>query len=229
MLDVTDASQIAAAAETIGKAVGGAGLDGLVNNAGIAVPGPLEVLPIDALRRQLEVNVVGHMAITQAMLPLLRKARGRIVNVSSISGGIAAPCIGAYAASKWALEALNDVMRQELRPWGIQVASVAPGPISTPIWQKSAIAGEELSKQVSPEVFTLYEQFLIATRAHVDRSIRTASPVSRVVRAVVHALTASRPKTHYYLGWTVRLAYKGTKMLPDCCRDWIVRKMVGLP
>ena len=110
-IDVTDAASIAAAAETIARSVGDAGLAGLVNNAGIAVSGPLEIVPIDALRRQLEVNVIGPVAVTRSLLPLLRKARGRVVNMSSISGGVAAPYLGPYSASKFAMEAITDTLR----------------------------------------------------------------------------------------------------------------------
>ena len=227
-IDVTDAASIAAAANTVAAAVGDAGLAGLVNNAGIVVPGPLEAVPIDALRRQLEVNVIGHVAVTQAFLPLLRKARGRVVNMSSISGGLSVPFLGPYAASKWALEAINDALRQELQGFGIRVSSVAPGAISTPIWEKSSAAADELTKSISPEVLALYEADLARMRDLAARSLRAASPIDRVVRAVVHALTAQRPKTHYYLGWDVRVSFKGMKMLSDGVRDWIVRKFVGL-
>ena len=119
MLDVTDAGQIADAAERIGAEVGEAGLDGLVNNAGIAVPGPLETLPIDDFKRQIEVNLTAHVAVTQAMLPAIRRARGRIVFITSIGGLMAFPMFGAYHAAKFGLEAVGDVFRQELRPWGI--------------------------------------------------------------------------------------------------------------
>ena len=228
MIDVTDAASIDAAARTVDETVGDAGIAGLVNNAGIVVAGPLEILPIDALRRQLEVNVIGQVAVTQAFLPLLRKARGRVVNMSSISGGLAAPCLGPYAASKSALEAINDSLRQELRPWGIRVLSVAPGAIDTPIWDKSSAAGEELAHQVSPELLSLYDVELAAARGLAARYVRLASPVERVVRAVVHALTAKRPKTHYFLGWDVRACYKSMKMLPDRVRDWVVRRLIRL-
>jgi NAD(P)-dependent dehydrogenase (short-subunit alcohol dehydrogenase family) len=152
-----------------------------------------------------------------------------VVNMSSVSGGLAAPCLGPYAASKFALEAINDTLRQELRPWGIEVSSVAPGAISTPIWEKSLASGDQLAAEISPEVLALYENELAAMRALVAESIHTAAPVERVVRAVVHALTAKRPKTHYFLGWSVRVCFKGMKMLSDRTRDWIVRKLLGLP
>jgi len=129
MLDVTDAGQIAVAAVRIGDSVGEAGLDGLVNNAGIAVPGPLETLPIEDFKRQIGVNMAAHVAVTQAMLPAIRTARGRIVFITSIGGLMAFPFFGAYHAAKFGLEAVGDVFRQELRPWGIKVAIVEPGSI----------------------------------------------------------------------------------------------------
>ncbi len=228
LIDVTDGASIASAAAMVRDAVGDAGIAGLVNNAGIAVPGPLEILPIDALRRQFEVNVIGQVAVTQAFLPLLRKARGRVVNISSLSGGLATPYLRAYSASKFAFEAITDALRLELRTWGIHVSSVAPGPIDTPIWRKGIFTGNQLTEQVAAEGLALYEADLAALRRSVDRSILAASPVDRVVRAVVHALVAKRPKTHYFLGWGVRVCFKGTKMLPDRLRDWIVRKLIGL-
>ena len=127
VIDVTVADTIAAAAKTVGEAVGASGLAGLVNNAGIAVPGPIELVPINALRRQLEVNVIGQVAVTQAFLPLLRKGRGRLVNISSINGGLAIPFMGPYSASKFALEAITDALRLELRTWDIRVIGVEPG------------------------------------------------------------------------------------------------------
>jgi NAD(P)-dependent dehydrogenase (short-subunit alcohol dehydrogenase family) len=228
LIDVTDSDSIAAAVATVGAAVGNAGIAGLVNNAGIAVAGPLELLPIEALRQQLEVNVVGPVAVTQAFLPLLRLAPGRVVNISSVSGGVSAPYLGAYSASKFALEAITDALRLELRAWGIGVSSVEPGPIATPIWEKSTRGGDQLTERVAPHQLALYEADLAALRKAVGRSAATAAPVERVVRAVVHALTATRPKTRYFLGWSVRVCFKSMKMLPDRVRDWIVRKQIGL-
>jgi NAD(P)-dependent dehydrogenase (short-subunit alcohol dehydrogenase family) len=227
-IDVTDAASIAAAAEAVNQTAGHLGLAGLVNNAGIAVPGPMEGVPIDALRRQFEVNVIGQVAVTQAFLPLLRKARGRVVNISSVNGGLALPYMGAYSASKFALEALTDAMRIELRTWDIGVSAVEPGPIDTPIWDKSLAAADELAGRIPPEVLALYDADLTAIRQAVDRSIRRAAPVDRVVKAVVHALTARRPKTRYYLGWDVRICFKGVKMLSDRLRDRIICKVIGL-
>jgi NAD(P)-dependent dehydrogenase (short-subunit alcohol dehydrogenase family) len=228
LLDVTVADAIAAAAAQVAAVVGESGIVGLVNNAGIAVPGPLELLPIDALRRQLEVNVIGQVAVTQAFLPLLRKARGRVVNISSINGGLAVPYMGAYSASKFALEAVTDTLRVELRHWGIGVSSIEPGAIATPIWEKALLAGDQMEKALDPEHLALYQSDLATIRKAVDRWTRGAEPVDRVVQAVLHALTARRPKTRYFLGWDVRICFKGLRMLSDRCRDWIVKKSVGL-
>jgi len=228
LIDVTAADTIAAAAKKVAEATGDAGLAGLVNNAGIAVPGPIELLPIDDFRRQLEINVIGQVAVTQAFLPLLRKARGRVVNMSSISGGVALPSMGAYSASKFALEAVSDALRLELRPWGIRVSCVEPGPIATPIWEKSKAVADRLGGDVDPAALALYEADLAVIRKAVEHSIRTASPVERVVKAVVHALTSRRPKAHYCLGCEVWMAFNFLKILPDGLRDWIVRKLMGL-
>jgi len=227
-IDVTDAASIAAAAAEVAASVGEAGLAGLVNNAGICVAGPLEAVPIDALRRQLEVNVVGQVAVTQAFLPLLRKAQGRVVNISSLNGGLAVPYMGAYSASKFAIEAITDALRIELRTWNIHVAAVEPGAIATPIWEKSVSAADQMPETVPSEVLALYEADLPAVRKSVEKTARQADSVDRVVRAVVDALTAQRPKTRYYLGWHVRLPFKGMKMLNDRVRDWIVRRAMGL-
>jgi NAD(P)-dependent dehydrogenase (short-subunit alcohol dehydrogenase family) len=133
IIDVTDPAIVSAAAETVASQTGSAGLRGLVNNAGITVPGPLEFLPLDDLRRQLEVNVIGPIAVTQAFLPLLRRGRGRIINIGSIGGKMSMPFLGAYHVSKFGMEALSDSLRQELRPWGIRVSLVEPGGVSTPL------------------------------------------------------------------------------------------------
>ncbi len=227
-IDVTQQDSIAAAAELVAQAVGENGLAGLVNNAGIAAPGPVELVPIEAWRQQLEINVLGVVAVTQAFLPLLRKLRGRIVNISSVSGAISSPYLGAYCASKFAVEAIADALRLEVRRWGIHVSNVEPGPIDTHIWKKSEDMTQSLIGQVSAEKFSLYEAEIAKVRDVVARTAAAAAPVETVVRAVVHALTSPRPKTRYYLGWSVWLCFKIVRMLPDGIRDWLVRKEIGL-
>ena len=228
MLDVTDQATVRAAAETIGRAVGPSGLAGLVNNAGIVVPGPLELIPVGRLRRQLEVNVLGHLSVTQAVLPLLRAAPGRIVNVGSIAGRIAPPYMGAYAASKHALEAITDVWRVELRKWGIHVAIVEPDSVATPIWDKFQTDADELAREVPPAVRRFYDDDLVQMRKAASRMDKAGMPVEKVVRAVCHALTARRPKTRYPLGWRTRLGFPTLGSIPARLRDWIVLRMMGI-
>ncbi len=229
LLDVTDASQIAAARETVGLAVGDVGLVGLVNNAGIVVAGPLEILPLDQFRLQLEVNVVGLIAITQAFLPLLRKSQGRIVNMGSLNGRVASPYLAPYSASKHALEALSDAMRLELRAWRIHVSVIEPGATTTPIWDKSLAATDVLADKVSDDALGLYKSDLDAMRQATLKLADSALPVDTVVRCVVHALTAKRPWTRYPVGLKVNLLLRAYKWVPDQIWDWMIQRSLGLP
>lgn len=227
-LDVTDAESIAAATAEVAEKVGGAGLAGLVNNAGICVAGPLEFVPLAELRRQFEVNVIGVMAVIQAMLPLLRTCGGRIVNISSVSGRVAAPYLGPYAASKYAIEALSDALRSELRRWGIRVSLVEPGTVDTPIWEKSRAASDILAEQMRPEQYALYARDIEALHRSTDEMARRAMPVEKVVRAVTHALTSRRPRTRYPVGLDARLTMLLLRFLPDRARDRLVRRGLHL-
>lgn len=229
LLDVTDASAIEAVAKRLDVELGDAGLAGLVNNAGIVVSGPLEILPLAEFRRQLEVNVVGQLAVIQAMLPLLRKARGRIVNISSDNGALAPPYLGAYAASKHAIEAMSDALRLELRHSGIEVCLVEPGQVQTPIWQKSRSAADALAATVAPEAVAMYRTDLDIVRSFTEKLASQSLPVERVVRDVIRALTDPRPKARYFGTWGTRICFKGLRMLPERLRDWLVRRAMGLP
>jgi len=229
MIDVTDAALISAAAGQIKEQIGQRGLAGLVNNAGIGVSGPLEIVPIEELRRQLEVNVIGQIAVTQAVLPLLRIAKGRIVNIGSVNGALSSPYLGPYSASKFAMEALTDALRIELRTWGIGVSIVEPGPIATPIWEKSTAAADVLAKKIPDETMKLYEPDLTAVRKIIAKIAQNAEPVDVVVRAVVHALTSPRPKTRYFLRFSNRFMFRGFKVVPDVIRDWIICRVMKLP
>lgn len=227
-LDVTDAEQIAAVAEQIGAAVGEAGLDGLVNNAGAAIPGPLETMAIDDFRRQIEINLTGQVAVTQALLPQIRKARGRIVFISSIGGRIAFPLIGAYHAAKFGLEAVGDIFRQELRPWGIAVSIIEPGSIDTRIWERGEQAGDEVALRASAGHETLYgkaiERYLKATRKVAKRGI----PPEKVAAAIEHALSARRPRPRYLVGLDAKVQARLKILIPTRVFDRIVAKAMGL-
>jgi NAD(P)-dependent dehydrogenase (short-subunit alcohol dehydrogenase family) len=216
-IDVTNAAQIAAAAETVGSE-----LHGLVDNAGIAIAAPLELVPLDELRRQLEVNVVGQVAVLQALLPALRRAGGRVVLMGSIGGRSALPFLGPYAASKHALEALADSLRVELRPFGIAVSIVEPGSIATPIWRKGAERAQELSAGFEPERAALYAPAVARFREiALSRGLGVDPDV--VAKAVEHALTASRPKARYLVGRDAHLR-AWIERLPTRLRDRVLAR-----
>ncbi len=228
LLDVTRRDQIAAAEKLVRAAVGDAGLAGLVNNAGIALAGPLEFLPFEEIERQLQVNVLGVIAMIQVFLPLVRMARGRIVLMGSNSGFWSEPFLAAYGASKFALEGIADSLRVELCPWGIEVALVEPGAIHTPIWEKSRIDADRLQAQMTPEAAALYAGPIDAMRSAADKLAKMAIPPGRVARAVRQALEARRPKTRYPVGMDSRLQSFLVRWLPDRLRDRILRWVIGI-
>jgi NAD(P)-dependent dehydrogenase (short-subunit alcohol dehydrogenase family) len=193
-------------------------LDGLVNNAGIAVAGPLEFLPAGELRRQLEVNVIGQLRIVQVVLPALRAARGCIVNVGSISGRSALPFLGAYAMSKFALEAMTDALRVELRPWGIRVAIVEPGTIKTPMWTRER-------PDPPQDAIALYGERLAAFRRFALERIEGGEPPDAVAEVIEEALTSPRPKARYLVGRDARLR-AGVERLPDRLRDRVYNRVL---
>jgi NAD(P)-dependent dehydrogenase (short-subunit alcohol dehydrogenase family) len=229
LLDVTDRVSIQLAAETIEAAVGATGLAGLVNNAGIVGGGPLEAITRDDLEQVFEVNVFGPVAVTQAMLPLIRRGQGRIVNMGSIAGRAAVPFIGPYAASKFALEALTDVMRLELRPWGIHVAIVEPGAVVSRLWEKARHQADELEALASPQIRAYYGAAVARVREAMERASRRAIPAQVVARAVAHALFAARPKTRYVVGLDARLRAILASWLPDRVQDWLLVRWLRLP
>jgi NAD(P)-dependent dehydrogenase (short-subunit alcohol dehydrogenase family) len=222
MLDVTDADEIAGAVRLIESAVGEHGLDALVNNAGIVAAGPLEYLPIPELRKQLEINVVGQLAVTQAVLPLLRRATGRIIMISSISGRVSLPMAGAYGASKFALEALSDALRLELRHWGLRVVLIEPGRIETPIWKTSLERAEKQLDSAPPGLEERYGPLIDAVRRMAKRE-GVASPVEDVVDSVEHAVTSARPRVRYLVGRDAKTR-RFLNWLPDRLRDWLIAR-----
>jgi NAD(P)-dependent dehydrogenase (short-subunit alcohol dehydrogenase family) len=228
-LDVTRPESLEAARERVAAALGDAGLGGLVNNAGISVPAVLEFLDLDELRRQLEVNLVGALAATRTFLPLLRAGGGRIVHIGSQGGYNAAPFLGPYAASKFALEAVTDALRRELRPWAIEVSIVEPGSVATPIWEKGIATGAELRARLPEHARALYGEALDRITAYAQRAARRGIPPERVARAVHHALTAPRPRTRYRVGLDAKLVRLLTRVLPDRAMDALVARLVGLP
>ncbi len=218
-LDVTSAADVAAVAQRVGPR-----LNALVNNAGIAVNGPIEIVPVEAWRHQFEINVIGQVAVTRALLPALLSARGRVVNMSSISGRFALPMLGPYAASKFALEAISDSLRREVGPLGVHVACVEPGAIATPVWQKSRSAGEQLLAEMPADARRRYEALIGAARRQAERMEREGLPPAAVADVVGHAVTARRPRTRYVVGRDARVRAVVARLLPDRALDALVRR-----
>ena len=221
-IDVTDSDSIAAAADMVTETISETGLTGLVNNAGIGVGGPLEFIPINALRQQFEINVIGQIAVTQAFLPLLRVATGRVINISSINGRVSTPFAGPYCASKFALEALTDALRNELSPWGIKVVSIQPGAIATPIWDKTIAQARQVRQQMPPQTETYYGPTLDIMIESVKQTGQRGIPAEQVARTVFRALTAARPKTRYLVGTDAKMAALLVKLLPDKWLDQLI-------
>jgi NAD(P)-dependent dehydrogenase (short-subunit alcohol dehydrogenase family) len=216
-LDVTDAEQIAAAADAVRS-----DLDGLVANAGIAVAAPLELVPLEELRRQLEVNVVGQVAVIQALLPALRGARGRVVLMGSIGGRSALPFLGPYAASKHALEAFADVLRVELQPWGVAVSIVEPASVATAIWAKGAAHADAMRESMPSDRSELYAVRMARFRNVALKRGPGVDP-DVVAKAVEHALTATRPRARYLVGRDAHLR-AWVERMPTRLRDRILAK-----
>ncbi len=225
-LDVTSQEDLHALSEHI-HSLGGT-LGGLVNNAGIAVPGPLEQVPEGDLRQQFEVNVLGLMATTRVLLPALRKGQGRIVNMSSMSGRIAFPLLGAYAASKFAVEALSDSLRLELYPWGISVSLIEPGAVRTPIWQRSERMGLTHLDTLGAEAASLYETPRRLFGKLSEGAASGGIEPDRVARCVLHALQARRPRARYPIGKGTHLQLRLNRWLPTWVRDGLLRRAFGL-
>ncbi len=226
-LDITRAKQIASAVEAVKKALGAdLGLTGLVNNAGIAIAGPIEFLPIDVLRRQLEVNFVGHVAVTQAFLPLIRKGHGRIINIGSATGRFALPFLGAYSASKSAMEALTDALRRELQPWGIPVSIVQPGTVETPMWDKSIAETSDLRAHLPAYAKEPYEKSASSMARVMENGRRCAIPSEAVAKVVREVLETRRPKTRYVVGAGARMAVIAG-FLPDRLTDWVISRVLA--
>jgi NAD(P)-dependent dehydrogenase (short-subunit alcohol dehydrogenase family) len=223
VLDVTDAAQISTAIELASRT----GLAGLVNNAGVTVQGPVEHLSIDDFRRQLEINLVGPVALTKAAIPLLRASRGRIVMLSSIGGRMALPFVSPYHASKFALEGFSDSLRMELRPLGVDVSVIEPGSVKTEIWRKGAEAGRAALDALPPAARALYGKRLEGMLATADKTAaRGVEPVD-VAEAVADALTARRPKARYVVGPDARAQVVMRSVLPTRVMDSVTARLTA--
>jgi NAD(P)-dependent dehydrogenase (short-subunit alcohol dehydrogenase family) len=228
LIDITDRDSIASATRTVANAIGDAGLTGLVNNAGSVIGCPLEFMPIEQLRQQFEVNTFGHIGVTQALLPLLRKGNGRIINISSAGGRLATPFIGAYTASKFAIEALTDSLRLELQPWGIHVVLIEPGAIATSVFESAKRPSYDILDALPAEYRDLYGGAVDNFMAWSERTIKAGKPPQVVAHAVERALTAARPKTRYLVGSDAKIQVVIARM-PDRLKDWMLARLLGIP
>jgi NAD(P)-dependent dehydrogenase (short-subunit alcohol dehydrogenase family) len=224
-LDVTDRAQIERATARVSE-IAPDGLDALVNNAGIGFGGPLELIPAEDLRSQFEVNVIGPVALTQALLPALRRARGRIVFVSSVGGRVAMGFTAPYAASKHAIEAIGDALRVELRSSNVQVALVEPGSVATPIWDKSRAQGDGLS--VPAELTAQYGHVPAAMNKVLEDTERRGIPPEQVAATIERALTARRMKARYLIGRDAKAMLLAKRLLPDHVFDRVAKRALGV-
>ncbi|MFI9240356.1 SDR family oxidoreductase [Streptomyces sp. NPDC053079] len=228
LLDVTDEESIRTATAEVVDAAGEQGVWGLVNNAGTCVSAPLECVTPERLRAQLDVNVVGAVAVTQAFLPHLRRTGGRVVNISSGLGALAAPYLGAYATGQFAKEGMSDAFRRELRPFGVSVSVVRPGAIATPIWDKVREAGEELLDRAPGDVAGLYrasfERFL---QMNEERAQSSGTRPEDFARTVFRVLTTSRPRPRYHVGTDARTAMALSRLLPDAALDHVFARVTA--
>lgn len=219
MLDVTDTSSIASAAERVAETTGGT-LYGLINNAGVGLGGPLELLPADKISYLLAVNVFGAAAVTQAFLPLIRNNRGgRIIMISSISGRVALPGLSVYAASKFAIEALGDALRVELQPLNIAVVLIEPGNVATPIWEKGIAHHAAVMAQADAAVKNRYADLIRALNRTAENPHGIAPEC--VAEVIEQALVVARPRSRYLVGKNMG-ALRLLSRMPDSIRDWIL-------
>jgi NAD(P)-dependent dehydrogenase (short-subunit alcohol dehydrogenase family) len=223
-LDITDAQSIAAAVANLDAQLGAGGLDAVVNNAGEGIPGPLEILPIEQLREQLEVNVIGQVAVTQAVLPLLRRAGGRVIFVGSIGGQVAVQFAGPYHASKYAMEAIADSWRQELEPDGIAVSLIEPGPVATPIWAKAADRIDKLLAGASPQT-ARYRERLRSFQETLRSQGKSGSSPAGVAETIEQAVTASNPSSRYAVGASAKLVSAVRPLIPDKLLDAVGKRI----
>jgi NAD(P)-dependent dehydrogenase (short-subunit alcohol dehydrogenase family) len=227
---VTDAAQLAEARENVQAQEAGAsargGLDALINNAGVGFGGPLELVSADDLRTQFEVNVFAQVAVTQAMLPALRRAGGRIVFLSSIGGRVATAFTAPYGASKHAIEALGDALRVELRSSNVQVALIEPGSVATPIWDKAHVQADAVS--IPPELQGAYGNVPAAMNKVLEETARRGVPPERVAETIERALGARRMKARYVVGTDAKVMLLLKALLPDLLFDRVVRRALGV-
>jgi NAD(P)-dependent dehydrogenase (short-subunit alcohol dehydrogenase family) len=228
-VDVTDSGQIEAAREQIAEAVGDEGLVGLVNNAGVGGGGPIEFMPLDELRGTLEVNLVGQVAVTQAFIPLIRKRRGTIVFIASIGGRVASPFMSPYNTSKFAIEALGESLRHELRPWEIDVAVIEPGSIDTQIWSKGNDQASEQLEQMPEDARRLYGRQISRFLEVINETASRGIAPEKVAEVVHTAIASDNPKHRYLVGTDAKIGARLKGTLPDRTFSKLAARQMKMP
>lgn len=223
-LDITDPAAIAALAGRLD----GAAMRGLVNNAGAAVPGPLEELPLEALRRQFEVNTFAHFAVIQACLPALRSGRGRIVNIGSIGGRVGQPFAGPYCGSKAAMRVMSASLRRELRPWGVWVTCIEPGTINTDIWEKGDAESQAAIAALSPDGRARYGERMERMAGVLRKQDGSGLEPDAVALRVQHALYARRPRAFDTIGRDAHAMGTLQALLPSRAWDALMGRYLGV-
>jgi NAD(P)-dependent dehydrogenase (short-subunit alcohol dehydrogenase family) len=229
ILDVTDADQIESARQEIAEAVGDEGLAGLVNNAGVGGGGPIEFMPLDELRGTLEVNLIGQVAVTQALLPFLRRRKGTIVFIASIGGRVASPFMSPYNTSKFALEALGESLRHELRPWSIDVVVVEPGSIDTQIWSKGNDQAREQLDEMPEDARRLYGRQLSRFVEVINETASRGIPPEKVAEAVHAGIASEKPKHRYLVGTDAKIGARLKSALPDRTFSKLAARQMKMP
>ena len=224
-IDVVNEEQVKQAAHEVEQALAGRPLNALWNNAGISVNAPLEFIALDDLRRQLEVNVVGQVAVTQAFLPMIRAAKGRILITGSIGGFFTTPMLTPYCMSKYAMESMADGLRRELRPFGVEVVLLEPGGIKSKIWEKGISESEVFIKNAPPQMLEVYGPLVKALQKFAPTMEKQSQSPQDVLDCVIHALESARPKTRYRMGAN-STAQKFISRLPDRWQDALVGRML---
>ena len=228
-LDVTHAGQIEAARQQVAEAVGDHGLVGLVNNAGVGGGGPIEFMPLDELRRTLEINLIGQVAVTQAFIPLLRRPKGTIVFIASIGGRVASPFMSPYNTSKFAIEALGESLRHELRPWEIDVVVVEPGSIDTEIWSKGKDQLSERLEEMPEDARRLYGQQISRFGEVLNETASRGIPAEKVAEVIHKAIASENPKHRYLVGTDAKIGARLKGTLPDRTFSKLAARQMKMP
>ncbi|WP_416296040.1 SDR family oxidoreductase [Paenibacillus illinoisensis] len=228
ILDITAIDTLRALAERVEQDPLGRPLRAVVNNAGIAVNAPLEMVPLDEFRRQIEVSVIGQVAVIQALTPALLKSGGRVVNIGSVGGKISMPGFGIYSAAKYAMEAINDSLRREMSSFGIKVIMITPGGVSTSLSEKGVTTADRLSKLMTPDQHRRHDRLFDAVKAQAELWATSGIPPKKVAEVVSRAIHASNPRTRYTAGRDSALLTRLVRILPDKLLDRMLRSQMKL-